>query len=162
MEVSGRIENVGGTRFLHFFLFLSSTSTISLCLCCHAHAHPLSPPLSAAVLHSASTPTVAALFSLINSQRLTAKKPALGFVLPFLYSAWEQDVGAYQDITSGNNKYGPCQGFDAISGWDAVSVFFSLSFFLCPSPLEKVFMLCLVPSARELAFPTGPSCRNWP
>ncbi|KAG6886113.1 hypothetical protein C0993_002632 [Termitomyces sp. T159_Od127] len=48
---------------------------------------------------SASSPTVAAIFSLLNDARLAANKPSLGFVNPLIYS----NPSAFNDIISGSN-----------------------------------------------------------
>lgn len=70
---------------------------------------------------SASTPTIASLLSMINSYRLKAGKPVLGFANPFLYAMWEKNFSAFQDITVGNNKFGVCPGFDCTTGWDPMT-----------------------------------------
>ncbi|KAG6898306.1 hypothetical protein C0992_011897 [Termitomyces sp. T32_za158] len=48
---------------------------------------------------SASSPTVAAIFSLLNDVRLAANKPTLGFVNPLIYS----QSSAFNDVISGSN-----------------------------------------------------------
>ncbi|KAG6841456.1 hypothetical protein C0991_010881 [Blastosporella zonata] len=48
---------------------------------------------------SASSPTVAGIFSLLNDVRLAAGKPSLGFVNPLIYS----NPSSFNDIVSGSN-----------------------------------------------------------
>ncbi|KAG5352408.1 hypothetical protein C0989_002439 [Termitomyces sp. Mn162] len=48
---------------------------------------------------SASSPTVAAIFSLLNDVRLAANKTSLGFINPLIYS----HPSAFNDIVSGSN-----------------------------------------------------------
>lgn len=80
---------------------------------------------------SASTPVVAGLFSLVNSQRLEIGKPPLGLVNPALYAGYDQFTN---DITSGTNKcpsdsLACCsEGFFATPGWDPVTGIGSLDF----------------------------------
>merc|ERR1711935_1107749 len=66
---------------------------------------------------SASTPVVAGIFALLNDIRLSAGKPALGFLNPFIY----QNAAAFNDVQSGKNTGGFGEGFTAIKGWDAAS-----------------------------------------
>ncbi|KAL8671168.1 MAG: hypothetical protein Q9168_004321 [Polycauliona sp. 1 TL-2023] len=66
---------------------------------------------------SASSPTVGAIFTLINEARLYAGKGTLGFANPFLYA----NPGALNDITMGNNPGCGTTGFQATSGWDPVT-----------------------------------------
>lgn len=49
---------------------------------------------------SASTPTAASLFALINGQRLNAGKSSIGYILPVLYLSPE----VFNDVTEGNNR----------------------------------------------------------
>ncbi|KAG6853522.1 hypothetical protein C0991_003517 [Blastosporella zonata] len=65
---------------------------------------------------SASAPTVAAVFSLVNDVRLAADKPSLGFVNPLIYS----NPSAFNDIVSGSNPGCGTNGFSAVPGWDPV------------------------------------------
>ncbi|KAG6836128.1 hypothetical protein H0H93_011087 [Arthromyces matolae] len=67
---------------------------------------------------SASAPTVAAIFSLLNDARLAAGKPSLGFINPILYS---QGAAGLNDITSGSNPGCNTSGFAAGPGWDPVT-----------------------------------------
>ena len=68
---------------------------------------------------SASSPAFAGLVSLINEARMTAGKPAMGFLNPFLY----QNEDAFTDITQGSNKIGRGgeklpYGYNCSAGWD--------------------------------------------
>jgi len=88
---------------------------------------------------SATTPTSAAMFTLINDARLSEGKSPLGFVNPLLYqlAAEAGTSSPFNDITSGENnccagdvgqetccKY----GFYAASGWDPLTGWGSLNF----------------------------------
>lgn len=73
---------------------------------------------------SASTPLVAAMFTLINDARLRAGKKSLGWINGHLYSA--KIRGILQDITAGESfscEYGGKKpgGWVAKKGWDAVT-----------------------------------------
>ena len=68
---------------------------------------------------SASSPAFAGLISLLNEARMTAGKPPLGFLNPFLY----QNEGAFTDVTEGSNKVdrggAPMPyGYNCSAGWD--------------------------------------------
>jgi len=69
---------------------------------------------------SASTPTFAALVSLLNEARTKAGKPAMGYLNPFLY----QNAAAFRDVTIGTNAIGKTglgpspYGFPCAPGWD--------------------------------------------
>lgn len=63
---------------------------------------------------SASCPVVAAIFAKLNSVRLTANKPPLGFLNPFIY----QNAASFQDVVHGSNPGTGFKGFKAIKGWD--------------------------------------------
>ena len=54
---------------------------------------------------SCSSPIFASIISLINDRLITAGKPVLGFLNPFLYA----NPGAFNDITSG--KFPSCSQF---------------------------------------------------
>lgn len=69
---------------------------------------------------SASTPTAASVFSLINDALIAAGKKPLGFLNPWLYS---QARSALNDITSGSALGCNTTGFPAQKGWDAVTGF---------------------------------------
>ena len=69
------------------------------------------------------------MLSLINSERLAAGKPTLGWANPFVYHAAlastrrsaESESAAFHDVTQGSNPYGACQGFQAAPGWDPMT-----------------------------------------
>ncbi|KAI4274946.1 MAG: hypothetical protein LQ337_003552 [Flavoplaca oasis] len=63
---------------------------------------------------SASSPTVGAILTLVNEERLYAGKSSLGFVNPFLYA----NPGVFNDITLGANPGCGTAGFRAVPGWD--------------------------------------------
>jgi tripeptidyl-peptidase I len=81
---------------------------------------------------SASAPTFAALISLLNSLRLSAHQPGLGFLNPWLYSTAKT---ALNDITVGGSQgctgtdafsklpapFVPGAGWNATTGWDPVT-----------------------------------------
>jgi len=69
---------------------------------------------------SASTPTFAALISLLNEARLQAKMPPMGFLNPFVYKHADT---AFFDVVKGTNAIGrgtgPLEyGFNCTKGWD--------------------------------------------
>ncbi|USW55666.1 Putative peptidase S53, activation domain, peptidase S8, subtilisin, Ser-active, Sedolisin [Septoria linicola] len=69
---------------------------------------------------SASSPTFAAVISLVNDALIAKGKPTLGFLNPWLYS------GAYKaltDVKSGSSFGCNTTGFPAQAGWDAVTGF---------------------------------------
>lgn len=66
---------------------------------------------------SASSPVVAGIFAQLNNIRLSAGKPALGFVNPLIY----QNPNAFHDVTEGTNDGGYRVGFTAAKGWDPAS-----------------------------------------
>lgn len=63
---------------------------------------------------SSSAPVFAALVALLNSARLQAGKPPLGFLNPWIYSVGYQGLN---DITMGGSR--GCTGFDVYSGLPA-------------------------------------------
>lgn len=67
---------------------------------------------------SASSPTVAAVISLLNDFRISIGKAPLGFLNPLLYSSL---VSGFTDITSGSNPGCGTTGFTAVAGWDPVT-----------------------------------------
>jgi tripeptidyl-peptidase-1 len=68
---------------------------------------------------SASSPTVAGLFTLLNDHRMSNGLPPLGFVSPRIWQvATEKPGAAFQDITKGNTKTTCDNGFPAGPGWD--------------------------------------------
>ena len=72
---------------------------------------------------SASSPTFAALVSLLNEARFKAGKPPMGFFNPFAYA----NPTAFTDVTKGTNAIGRGDGaalkygFAAAPGWDAAT-----------------------------------------
>jgi tripeptidyl-peptidase I len=80
---------------------------------------------------SASSPTFAAVISLVNDALLAKGKKPLGFLNPWIYG------GAYKaltDVTIGSSYGCNTTGFPAQEGWDAVTGFgtpVSLSFVSC-------------------------------
>ena len=69
---------------------------------------------------SASTPTVAAIISLVNDALIAAGKPPMGFLNPWLYAGgWK----AFTDVTNGSAIGCGTDGFPAEKGWDAVTGF---------------------------------------
>ncbi|KAI1130678.1 peptidase S8/S53 domain-containing protein [Nemania abortiva] len=74
---------------------------------------------------SCAAPVFASIIQLVNSQRIDAGKPALGFLNPWLYSL-PTGANGLNDITSG--KSNGCSGttiskpgFSAVTGWDPVT-----------------------------------------
>ncbi|KIK07829.1 hypothetical protein K443DRAFT_673084 [Laccaria amethystina LaAM-08-1] len=67
---------------------------------------------------SASSPTVAGVFSLLNDFRLSQGKTSLGFINPLIYSTAAK---GFNDITSGSNPGCGTAGFAAGKGWDPVT-----------------------------------------
>jgi len=74
---------------------------------------------------SASTPTFAAIFTLLNDIRLNNGQSTLGFLNPFIYTTAAANPTAFFDVTVGNNIVGGCcgtsGGFDCTPGWDPVT-----------------------------------------
>jgi tripeptidyl-peptidase-1 len=66
---------------------------------------------------SASTPTASAVLSLVNDALISAGKPPLGFLNPWLYKGGGK---AFTDITSGSALGCGVAGFEAGKVWDAV------------------------------------------
>ena len=67
---------------------------------------------------SASTPSFAALVSLLNDQLIAADQPQLGFLNPLIYQA---GPAGFNDITTGSNPGCGTNGFPAAEGWDPVT-----------------------------------------
>ncbi|KAF7368433.1 Family S53 protease-like protein [Mycena venus] len=71
---------------------------------------------------SASSPTFASIIALINDRLISAGKPVLGFLNPFLYS---KGASAFTDIMIGHNSGLICPAssvaFDATEGWDPLT-----------------------------------------
>ncbi|KAF9014524.1 subtilisin-like protein [Hymenopellis radicata] len=73
---------------------------------------------------SASSPTAAAVISLLNDYLLSTKRAPLGFLNPLIYkNAW-----AFNDITVGANPGCGTDGFSATAGWDPVTGMGTLDF----------------------------------
>ncbi|KAG9317808.1 peptidase S8/S53 domain-containing protein [Chiua virens] len=69
---------------------------------------------------SCSSPTFASFISMLNDARISAGKPSLGFLNPWLY---ETGWSGLNDITMGNNPGCGTEGFNATIGWDPVTGF---------------------------------------
>ena len=67
---------------------------------------------------SASSPTFAAVISLVNDALLAEGKPTLGFLNPWIYSG---AYAALTDVTRGSAIGCNTTGFPAQVGWDAVT-----------------------------------------
>ena len=74
---------------------------------------------------SASTPLFASMISKVNSNRIAAGKPPLGFLNPLLYKIAREHPDAFLDVTKGDNKCNRAQcttmGWEATEGWDPAS-----------------------------------------
>jgi hypothetical protein len=102
---------------------------------------------------SASTPTIAAMLSLLNDVRLKGGLPPLGFVNPLLYSLAQTYFNAthkpFRDIIYGNNRCssfsGHCckHGFEASLGWDACTGIGSPNFTVISNILDTFLGACL-------------------
>ncbi|KAF8074710.1 peptidase S8/S53 domain-containing protein [Lyophyllum atratum] len=68
---------------------------------------------------SASSPTVAGVFALLNDVRIASGRPSLGFINPLIYSA--AGAASFNDIVSGSNPGCGTNGFTARTGWDPVT-----------------------------------------
>lgn len=68
---------------------------------------------------SASTPSWAALLTLVNQQRVSAGRGRLGFINPMLYKLGSTAV--FHDIVQGNNSIDGITGYSCGPGWDAVT-----------------------------------------
>lgn len=75
---------------------------------------------------SASSPSWAALVSVLNDYRKSQGKPNLGFINPLLYS--DKGKTGLRDVTQGNNPGCGMQGYSATTGWDPASGLGSLDF----------------------------------
>ncbi|KAF8801356.1 subtilisin-like protein [Phlegmacium glaucopus] len=67
---------------------------------------------------SASCPTVAGIFALLNDYRLSQGGKPLGFINPLIYS---YASSGFTDIVSGSNPGCGTDGFTAVEGWDPVT-----------------------------------------
>ncbi|TEB29129.1 subtilisin-like protein [Coprinellus micaceus] len=72
---------------------------------------------------SASSPTVAGIFALLNDYRLSLGLGPLGFVNPLLYSLGRNgsEFSGFNDIVSGSNPGCGTDGFAAARGWDPIT-----------------------------------------
>lgn len=66
---------------------------------------------------SASAPTAASIFTLINEARFAVGKSSIGFINPTLYA----HPSALNDVVSGTNPGCGTAGFSASKGWDPVT-----------------------------------------
>jgi tripeptidyl-peptidase I len=69
---------------------------------------------------SASTPTVAGLFTLVNDALAAAGRSPMGFLNPWLY---QSGYKAFTDVANGSSLGCGGPGFGAGPGWDAASGF---------------------------------------
>lgn len=69
---------------------------------------------------SAASPAAAAIIALANDALLTAGKPVLGFLNPWLY---KNGSTTFTDVTLGNTAGCDGPGFPASAGWDAATGF---------------------------------------
>ncbi|TFL02036.1 subtilisin-like protein [Pterulicium gracile] len=69
---------------------------------------------------SASSPTIAAIFALLNDYRISRGGGPLGFLNPLIYSTART---GFNDITTGNNPGCGTNGFAARAGWDPATGF---------------------------------------
>lgn len=81
---------------------------------------------------SASAPIFAGIVTLLNGERLSAGRPPMGFLNPWLYSTAAANPDIVQDVRVGDNSggnrllptYVSCEendGFPALPGWDAAT-----------------------------------------
>jgi subtilase family serine protease len=74
---------------------------------------------------SCSSPVMAGIIALLNSERLNNGKTPLGYVVPMMYAAYAADHTTFKDITKGNNKCTEncCakEGYETAKGWDPVT-----------------------------------------
>ncbi|KAG9312092.1 peptidase S8/S53 domain-containing protein [Chiua virens] len=68
---------------------------------------------------SCSSPVSGAIFTMINDARLAAGKSTIGFINPTIYTP--AFVGAFNDITMGDNPGCGTNGYNASVGWDPVT-----------------------------------------
>ncbi|KAH9045018.1 subtilisin-like protein [Lactarius hengduanensis] len=85
---------------------------------------------------SCSTPTVAAIVSLLNDYLIANGRPPLGFLNVRLY---DDGFAGLNDITSGSNPGCGTDGFSAVPGWDPVTGLGTPDF----QKLQKIFMIPL-------------------
>ncbi|KAJ6527095.1 subtilisin-like protein [Mycena capillaripes] len=70
---------------------------------------------------SASAPTTASMFTMINDARIAVGKGPVGFINPAIYSEAFKLAGAFNDITIGGNQGCGTPGFNSVPGWDPVT-----------------------------------------
>ncbi|KAJ7752583.1 subtilisin-like protein, partial [Mycena metata] len=70
---------------------------------------------------SASAPTTASIFTMINDARIAVGKGPVGFINPAIYSEAFKLAGAFNDIKIGGNQGCGTPGFTATTGWDPVT-----------------------------------------
>jgi tripeptidyl-peptidase-1 len=76
---------------------------------------------------SASSPSFAAIITLINDLRLNAGKPTMGWLNPWIYQTAASNPEAFFDVTVGDNEIADCcasgkqGGFECSKGWDPVT-----------------------------------------
>ncbi|KAJ7890306.1 subtilisin-like protein [Mycena leptocephala] len=70
---------------------------------------------------SASAPTTASIFTMINDARIAIGKRPVGFINPAIYSEAFKIAGAFNDITIGGNQGCGTPGFTSVPGWDPVT-----------------------------------------
>jgi len=75
---------------------------------------------------SCATPVFGGVIGLLNSYRLEAKLPVIGFANPLLYQVYAEAPDAFTDIVQGSNACTEdgcaCNtGFQATPGWDATT-----------------------------------------
>ncbi|KAJ7258798.1 subtilisin-like protein [Mycena haematopus] len=68
---------------------------------------------------SASAPTTASMFTMINDARIALNKKPVGFINPAIYSLAFKN--AFNDITVGGNQGCGTAGFTSTTGWDPVT-----------------------------------------
>lgn len=87
---------------------------------------------------SAAAPTVGAIFSLINKQRIKAKKGPVGFVNPVFYA----NPQVLNDIVGGGNAGCETNGFVAVTGASFSFLSLCFCFFLALGGRREVNGLC--------------------
>jgi len=106
----------------------------------HKYITVLNATFSGADGTSASAPVFAGMITLINGARISAGKKSIGFLNQLIYGLALSTLGAFNDITSGENnccagdptQQPPpvcCQyGFTAAPGWDPLTGWGSINF----------------------------------
>jgi len=71
---------------------------------------------------SCAAPTFSAIVSLLNDIRFSKGKSSLGFLNNWIYQTYQDNPGAWWDVTVGDNHDGCClRGFPCAKGWDPVT-----------------------------------------